>query len=74
MKDFALTGGVFGFFHFVVSSSIRDRPIRTHKKLIVYNCLVNYIAIYWAKILRRRCQRSEETNGFTDKYKKMTGI
>jgi hypothetical protein len=55
MKVCALTGRrgwVFEFFHFVVSSSIRDMPIRTHKKLIVYNILVNYIAIYRAAISR----------------------
>jgi hypothetical protein len=40
MKDLAVTGRTgwgFGFFHCVVSSSIRDMLIRTHKKLIVYN-------------------------------------
>jgi hypothetical protein len=55
MKDFALTGRsswVFESFHFVVSSSIRDMLIKTHKKLIVYNLLVNYIAIYRAEISR----------------------
>jgi hypothetical protein len=58
MKDFALTGRsswvfqLFQFFHFVVSSSIRDILNRTHKKLIVYNLLLNYIAIYQAEISR----------------------
>jgi hypothetical protein len=55
MKDFGLTGRtswIVHLFHFVVSSSIRDMLIGTHKKLIVYNRLVNYIAIYRAQILR----------------------
>jgi hypothetical protein len=55
MKDFALTGRsswVFHFLHFVVSSSIRDMLIRSHKKLIVYNFLANYIAIYRDEISR----------------------
>jgi hypothetical protein len=55
MKDFALTGRtsrVFQFFHFVVLSFIRDMLIRSHKNLIVYNFLVNYIAIYRAQISR----------------------
>jgi hypothetical protein len=44
MKDLTFRGRsswIFQFFHFVVSSSIRDMLIRTHKKLIVYNFLVN---------------------------------
>jgi hypothetical protein len=55
MKNVALTGRtswVFEFFHFVVSFSIRDMLIRTHKKLIVYTFLVTYIAIYRAEISR----------------------
>jgi hypothetical protein len=49
MKDFALTGRsswVFEFSDFVVSSLLRDILIRTHKKLIISDFLVNYIAIY----------------------------
>jgi hypothetical protein len=44
MIDFALrgrTGWGFGFFHCAVSSSIRDMLIRTHKKLIISDLLVN---------------------------------
>jgi hypothetical protein len=53
MKDFAVRGRwIFQFFHFVVSSFIKDMLIRTHKKLIVYNFLVNYIAIYRAESSR----------------------
>jgi hypothetical protein len=62
MIDLALTGRtgwVFEIFHFVVSSSIRDMLIRTHKKLIVYNFWVNQIAIYRAEISRGEWQRSE---------------
>jgi hypothetical protein len=47
MKDFRFRGRsswivqFFQFFYFVVSSSIRDMLIRNHKRLIVYNFLVN---------------------------------
>jgi hypothetical protein len=55
MKDFAVRGRnswIFHFFQFVVSSSIREMVIKSHKKLVVYNFLVNYIAIYRAAVSR----------------------